>query len=87
MSYEFKVDKRGNRRFTRLVTPRVIAKPKGKVTIEPAQPATVAKVDIDSGDVLAVEPIPAPVVEAAAVGVPTAPKPKAKAKRKAKSGG
>ena len=80
MSYGFTTDKKGNRHFTRTVA-RVPAFPKGKVTIEPAQPATVAKVDIDSGDVVAVEP----VVEAAAVSVPTTPKSTPKAKAKAKS--
>jgi hypothetical protein len=77
MPYEYTTDKRGNRRFARVATSRVVAKPKGKVTIEPAQPATVAKVDIDSGDVVAVEPVKA-AVEVAAVSVPTTPKPKKK---------
>jgi hypothetical protein len=50
MPYEIEIDKRGNRRFYR-TRDRVIASPKGKVTIEPAKPATVAKVDSGLADV------------------------------------
>lgn len=72
MSYEFKVDKKGNRRFARLSTTRVRSVPKGAVTIEPAKPTTVAKVDIDTGEVEAV----APVVAVETASVPTTPKKK-----------
>jgi hypothetical protein len=62
---------------------------KGAVTIEPAEPPTVAKVDLDSGDVVAVEPVTEPVVEAAPVAAETPkanPKPRTARKPAAKKG-
>ena len=75
MQYEWKrVEKAGGGyRLSRVA----VKGRKAAVTIEPAEPATVAKFDVDSGEAVAVEPVEvaAAPVKAKATRKPAAKKP------------